>query len=206
MEEKYYQQLAHLYNRKTPNTFQKTLTIDSLESIAPLLILQRYRDTYSDQLIKQLKSIVKAVRSTHKNNLAQRQAKDTQGRALVVRELLKQPSTLAEYTAHVWRQDNSLAVQVAIQKAVWSVVDLPASLLRSQVTSRISALDFLPNTPLLAIPEGIKRAAQVLKDIRRLISTPITHGTSAVGFQDIATSNTQNAAVLNSQDTAGLNS
>ena len=47
-----------------------------------------------------------------------RRVKAAQGKALVVRKLLEQPSTLIEYTAHVRRQDNSLAVQVAIQEVV----------------------------------------------------------------------------------------
>jgi len=66
---------------------------------------------------------------------------------------------LAEYTAHVRRRDNSLAVQVTIWEAAWSVVDMPASPLRSWVTSRISIPGSLSSTLLLAIPEGIKRAA-----------------------------------------------
>ena len=207
IDKKCRQQLVYLYNRTTPNTFQKTLIAGLLESIAPLFILQRYYNTYSDWLIKQLRSIVKTVRTTYKSNLAQkRRAKATQGEALVVRKLLEQPSTPAEYTTHVQQRDNSLTVQVAIREAARSVVDMPASLLRSQVTSRISAPGSPSSTPLPAILEGIKRAAQVLKDIQRLISTPITHSTSTINSQDIAAPNAQNTAVLDSQDTAGLNS
>ena len=178
-----------------------------LGSTAPLFILQQYRDTYSNQLIKRLRSIAKIVRTTYESNLAQkRRAKATQGEALVVRKLLEQPSTPAEYTTHVWQRDNSLAVQVTIQEAAQSVVDMLASLLRSQVTSRISAPSSLSSTPLLAILEGIKRAAQVLKDVQRLISTPIIYSTSTIGSQDVTAPNAQNAVVLNSRDTAGLNS
>ena len=97
-------------------------------------------------------------------------------------ELLEQLFILAEYTVYVWRWDDSLAVQVAIWEAVWSVVDLPVLLLRSWVTGRISALGSLPSTPLLAILEGIERVAQVLEDVWRLISMPVMYGMSTVGF------------------------
>ena len=207
IDKKCYQQLTYLYNRTTPNTFQETLTAGLLRSAAPLFILWRYCNTYSNQLIKQLRSIAKIVRTTYESNLAQkRQVKATQGEALVVRELLEQPSTLAEYTMHIWRRDNSLAVQVAIQEVAWSVVDILALLLRSQVTSRISVPSSPFSTLLPAVLEGIKRAAQVLKDIQRLISTPIMYSMSTIGFQDIAASNAQNTAVLNFQNIAGLNS
>ena len=73
-----------------------------LESAAPLLILQQYCDTYGDQLIKRLKSIIKIVRTTYKSNLAQkRQVKAAQGKALMVYKLLEQPSILAKYTIHI---------------------------------------------------------------------------------------------------------
>ena len=94
-----------------------------------------------------------------------RQAKATQSKASVVYKLLEQPSTPVKYTVYIQRQDNSLAIQVAIREAAQSVVDMPASLFRSWVTNRINILSFLSNTPLLAILEGIKRTVQVLKDI-----------------------------------------
>ena len=73
-----------------------------LKSAVPLLILWRHCDTYGNQLIEQLKSIVKTVRTTHKSNLVQKRwAKAAQGKASVVYKLLEQLSTPAEYTAHV---------------------------------------------------------------------------------------------------------
>ena len=96
-------QLAYLYNRTTPNAFQETLITDLLEIMAPLFILQRYRDIYSNQLIKRLRSMTKIVKTIYKSNMVQkRQAKATQGKVLMVYKLLKQLSILAEYTAYVW--------------------------------------------------------------------------------------------------------
>ena len=58
---------------------------------------------------------------------------------------------------------------------------MPALPLRSWVTDRISVPGSLSSTPLPAILEGIECIAQVLKDVQKLISTPVIYNMSAIG-------------------------
>jgi hypothetical protein len=150
--------------------------------------------------------MVKMVRTIHDDNQEQKRwAKASQWEASAMRQLLGEPSTLEEYTVHVRVRDDSLAAQVAIRVAARNVVDIPASQHRSWVTGKISTLDSPPSTLLSAIPEGIERAAQVLEDVRRLVSMSVMpHSTSTAESQDDLS--TQDTAVLDSQDTAVLDS
>ena len=69
-------------------------------------------------------------------------------------------------------------------------MDMPALPLRSWVTGRISTPGSLSSTPLPAILEGIEYAVQVLENVQRLISMPVTHDMSTVDLQNVAAPNT----------------
>ena len=109
-------QLSHLFHRGTADTFWDKFTAESLESAAPLLVSWQHREAYGSQLVEQLKSIVEPVRLTNEEALAKkRQAKaaqrtrDSEGEVSLARQLLGS-STPEEYTAHVRRRDDSLAM------------------------------------------------------------------------------------------------